>query len=190
MKSLNKAIVGTLAAGAMAVTSAAPAAARDSYDRDHDGISAGEVIAGAVVLGGLAAILSSSNNNRGYDYRDSRYRSSDYRYDNRGYNGNYRYNGYDYRGDGARQAVDMCVRTAERQAQRWTGTQADVFQIRDVDRERGGYQVEGRIAVRDGQRRGFRSYRARGDGWDEGKFKCDVRYGRIVDLDFDGIRSL
>lgn len=39
--------------------SATPALARGRYDhRDRDGIGAGEIIAGAVVLGGLAAILS------------------------------------------------------------------------------------------------------------------------------------
>ena len=198
MKTFTKAIAGTLAAGALAAGSATPALAGDRYDRDHDGISAGEVIAGAVVIGGLAAILSSANRDRDYRYNDRNYRDRDYRYndsryrdrDYRSNNRNYRYNGYDYRGNGARSAVDMCVRTAERQARRWTGTDAKVYQIRDVDRERGGYEVEGRIAVRDGYRRGFRSYRNRGDGWDEGKFKCEVRYGRVVDLDYDGIRSL
>lgn len=190
MKTITKAIAGTLAAGALAAGSVTPAVAQDRHGRDHDGISAGEVIAGAVVIGGLAAILASSSRDRDYRYRDNRYRDRDYRYDNRGYNRNYRHNGYDYRGDGARRAVDMCVRTAEREARRWAGTDADVYQIRDVDRERGGYEVEGRIAVRDGHRRGFRSYHNRGDGWDEGRFKCEVRYGRVVDLDFDGIRRL
>lgn len=193
MKTITKAIAGTVAASALAAGSVTPAVASDRYDRNHDGISAGEVIAGAVVIGGLAAILASSNNrDRDYRYntRDYRYNSRDYRYDNRGYNGNYRYNGYDYRGDGGRQAVEMCIRTAENQARRWTGSQAKVYEIRDVDRERGGYEVKGRIAVRDGYRHGFRNYRSRGDGWDEGKFKCEIRYGRVVDLDYDGIRSL
>jgi len=67
---LTKAAIGAATAGAM-LMSAAPAAARDRDDRD--GISAGEVIAGAVVLGGLAAILSSGNNDR-YGRYDDRYR--------------------------------------------------------------------------------------------------------------------
>ena len=193
-KALAKGSLATIAAGAMAVSSAAPASAQDryrDYDRD-DGISAGEVIAGAVVLGGLAAILSSGNRDRYYD---------DYRYgDRRGTYGDYRYRDRDrYRGDrydrgySSRAAVEQCVRAAEQQAQRYTGSRAEVYEIRDIDRERNGFEVKGRIAVQDrwgggrygNYRRGYRN-----SGWDEGRFECDVRYGRITDLDFSGIRGL
>jgi len=190
MKSITKALakgtLGTVAAGAMAVASASPAAAQDRHHRDRDGISAGEVIAGAVIIGGLAAILSSRDNDR-YD--------RNYRYDRRDYRGDYRGS---YRGGyTGRDAVEMCVRAAERRAQRWTGSRAEVYEIRDVDRERRGWEVKGRIAVREGyrdQRRGWgrgdyrRGYR--NDGWDEGRFTCDIRRGRVVDLDFRGIRGL
>ena len=84
---LTKAAIGAATAGAM-LMSAAPAAARDRYDRD--GISAGEIIAGAVVLGGLAAILSSGDNDR-YDRYDDRYRG---RYDDPRYGYGYNYNRY------------------------------------------------------------------------------------------------
>jgi len=194
MKSITKALakgtLGTVAAGAMVVASASPAVAQDRHhrDRDRDGISAGEVIAGAVVLGGLAAIIASSGNDR-YD--------RDYRYDRRDYRGDYRsdYRG-GYNGYGARDAVEQCVRAAERRAERRTGSRAEVYEIRDVDRERRGFEVEGRIAVRDyrDQRGGWgrSDYRRgyRNDGWDEGRFTCDVRRGRVVDLDFRGIRGL
>ncbi|RPF70702.1 hypothetical protein [Aurantiacibacter spongiae] len=194
-KALGKGTMASLAAGAMALASASPAAAQgryDRYDRDHDGISAGEVIAGAVILGGLAAILSSGNNDR-YD-RDYRYGTRGYGYDRGGYN--------QY---GSRQAVEQCVRTAEAEAQRYLGTRAEVYEIRDVDRERNGYEVKGRIAVQEGygrydrrdrygryDRRGYGNYRRgyNNRGWDEGRFECDVRYGRITDLDFSGIRGL
>lgn len=189
MKSITKALakgtLGTVAAGAMAVASASPAVAQDRHHRDRDGISAGEVIAGAVVLGGLAAILASRNNDR-YD--------RDYRYDRRDYRGDYR-SGYGHYG--ARDAVEQCVRAAERRAQRRTGSRAEVYEIRDVDRERRGWEVKGRIAVREDYRdyhRGWgrADYRRgyRNDGWDEGRFTCDVRGGRVVDLDFHGIRGL
>ncbi|WAT17975.1 hypothetical protein OZN62_13820 [Aurantiacibacter sp. MUD11] len=197
MKSITKAFakgtLATVAAGAMAVASASPAAAQDRHrDRDRDGISAGEVIAGAVVLGGLAAIIASADNDRYH---------RDYRYDRRGYRGDYR----DYRGDyrggygySSRDAVEMCVRAVERYAQRRSGSRAEVYEIRDVDRERRGYEVEGRLAVREGwgrhDRRGWgrHDYRRgyRNDGWDEGRFKCDVRRGRVVDVDVRGIRGL
>ena len=188
MQSITKAIakgtLGTVAAGAMVMGMATPAAAQHHRDRDRDGISAGEVIAGAVVLGGLAAILSSGNNDR-YD--------RDYRYDRRDYRGSYR-GGY----DNGRYAVEQCVREVERYAQRRTGSRAEVYEIRDVDRERRGYEVEGRIAVRDDyryrDRRGWgrNDYRRgyRNDGWDEGRFKCEIDRGRVRDIDIDGIRGL
>ena len=184
MKTISKALAGTIAAGAMAMTSAAPAAARDRHD---DGISAGEVIAGAVILGGIAAVLSSGNNDR--------YRDRDYRYDDRrGYGSNY------YRGQGSRQAVEQCVRAVERDARRAGYRFADVTEIQDVDRERRGWEVKGRLVV-DGQRGygyrdnyrnndrryGYRDSRYRGD---TGKFSCDVSRGRVVDIDYSGIRGL
>ena len=195
MKPISKALVGTVAAGAMAMASATPAAAQSRYDRHDDGISAGEVIAGAIIIGGLAAVLSSGNRDRDrYRYDDYRYR--DQRYDRRGYNG--------YRND-PRSAVEQCVYAAERTANRYSyGGRSKVTDIRDVDRKRGGYKVKGRIAVntqgRDWRRgdryygRGwdndYRGYNDRYRGYDSGKFTCEVRNGRVVDLDFSGIRGL
>ena len=71
MQSFTKAALCTAAAGAMAFTTAAPADAQRYRDRNNDGISAGEVIAGALIIGGIAAIASASNRDR---YRDDRYR--------------------------------------------------------------------------------------------------------------------
>lgn len=177
MKPITKALVGTVAAGAIAAAVASPAHAQyRDRDRDDDGISAGEVIAGAVILGGLAAVIASADNDRDRDYR---YRD---RHDRRGYN---RYN--------SRAAVDQCVRTAEREAQRYTGSRAEVYEIRDIDRERNGYEVKGRIAVQDRRYRGgWGEYRRnyRNSGWDEGRYTCRVRNGRVVDLDYSGIRGL
>lgn len=190
-KALAKGSVATMAAGALALGAAAPtqAQARDRWGRD-DGISAGEVIAGAVVLGGLAAILSSAGRDRYDDYRyrdrDYRYRNGDYRYRDRDYRDGYRY-------DNGRYAVEQCVREAERTAQRYTGSRAEVYEVRDINRERYGFKLRGRIAVQDNHWRGNRyDYRRnyRNDGWDEGNFTCRVQNGRIVDLDFSGIRNL
>jgi len=199
-KTLAKGTFATVAAGAMALSAASPAAAQDRHrDRHDDGISTGEVIAGAVILGGLAAILSSRGNDR---YDDRRYRDRDYRdrdYRDRDHGGDYRDRNYrgDRRGYGqgnARRAVEACVRAAERRAQRWTGSRAEVYEIRDVDRERRGFEVKGRIAVSNDHRgRGHgRDYRRgyRNNGWDEGRFTCDFRRGRVTDIDFRGIRGL
>lgn len=185
MKSITKALVGTVAAGAMAVTAAAPAQAQ-WRDRDRgDGIDAGDVIAGALIIGGIAAVAAAASNGRGDRYD---------RYDR----------GYDRAGS-PRQAVEQCVYAAERSASRrsYRG-HAKVTDIRSIDRKRDGYTVKGRIAVntndRDWRRgdarygRGwgndYRGWNDRYRGYDSGKFTCKVRYGQIRDLDYSGIRGL
>src|SRR6186713_2462072 len=113
MKSITKALVGTVAAGAMAVTATVPAQAQ-SRNRDHDGIDVGDVIAGALIIGGIAAVATAAGRNRAYNdgyvyegsgYDDRYYNNSNNRYDNRYSNG----------GD-PRQAVEQCVNAAERNA--------------------------------------------------------------------------
>ena len=197
MKTLSKGLIGTVAAGAMAVSAATPAFAQyRDYRHDRDGVSAGEVIAGALIIGGIAAAVSAGSNGR-YD--------RDYRYDRSGYpNGSYgndgRY-GNNYGGN-PRQAVEQCVYAAERNAQRYG--RADVTDIRDVRQTRYGYEVRGRIAVngsgrdwRGGDRRygnGWNNdYRGWNDnlrGYDSGSFKCRYERGRVYDIDYNGIRGL
>lgn len=209
VSNMTKTIVGTAAAAALAVSATAPAQARD-----RDGIGAGEVIAGAVVLGGLAAILASADNDKDYrgkdyrgnhyrgdDYRGKDYRSDDYRgddyrgdisYDRDGYRGEYRGN---YRhGQGAyggKQAINACVTAAERRGTRRFGW-ADVTEIRDVDRTRYGYRVQGRILVKnDTYGRGYGKGYGRGyrDTYDRGRFTCYFDgYGR-PQLEFSGLDS-
>lgn len=189
MKFLTKSLLGAGAAAAALVTVAAPAQAQryERYDRDRDGISAGEVIAGAVVLGGLAAILSAGDNDRYYDG-----------YDRRGYNG---YNYYNRNG-GSRAAINRCVNQVENWASRYS--RAEVTQIRDIDRTRYGYRIQGNLVVQDGWRgRGNDRY-DRGDrydrddrygygnqgynrGYDRGRFTCYVERGRVVDIDYSGL---
>ena len=186
MKTITKALVGTVAAGAMAMASAAPAAAQ-YRDRDRGGIDAGDIIAGALIIGGIAAVTGAiGGRNRGYDGRV---------YEGRGYG----YDGYGYdRAGDSRQAVEQCVYAAERNASRYSyGGGAQVTDIRDINRKRDGYTVKGRIAVntrsndwRRGWGNDYRGYDDRYRGYDSGRFTCDVRYGRVVDLDYSGIRGL
>ncbi|MGN6692020.1 MAG: hypothetical protein ACTHJU_13850 [Sphingopyxis sp.] len=168
----TKAAIGAATAGAM-LMSAVPANARDRYDRD--GISAGEIIAGAVVIGGLAAILSADN-----DRYDGRYSDrSRGRYDN---DPRYGY-GYDYNRYGnSRSAVSQCVNAVERGSRRYGNT--DVTQVTSIDRKRDGYKIKGRVVVRDG----YGGRWGRGGSYDRGKFSCDVRYGRVQDIKFSGLR--
>lgn len=193
MKSITKALakgtIATVAAGAMAVTATVPAQAQSRNHRDNDGIDAGDIIAGALIIGGIAAIATAAsrdNNRDGYG-----------RYD-RGYNG---YN----RAGNPRQAVEQCIAAAERGANRssYRGN-SQVTDIRNIDRKRDGYTVKGRIAVntmgRDWRRgdanygRGwngdYRGWNNNYRGYDAGSFTCKVRYGQIVDLDYSGIRGL
>lgn len=165
--------LGAVAATALTAASVTPAMARDHYDRD--GISAGEIIAGAVVIGGIAALAGAFDGDRDrydrYDYRDG-YRGD--RYDYRG--------GYAY-GINPRTAVERCVRAAENQARRYGGYRyADVIDVRDIDRTRGGYRVRGRIDVGGG-------YGGYGRG-DRGNFTCSVDGRGQPYVDFDGIRRL
>jgi hypothetical protein len=174
---LTKAVVAAATTGAM--LSAAPAAV--ARDRDRDGISAGEIIAGAVIIGGLAAILSDNDNNRYNDRRyDGGYDRDRYGYDRGAYDrGNY---GYDHRRHGnARQAVNQCVRDVEYRSGRWGRT--DVTEIRDIERRRDGYVVKGRVVVRDG----YRGRYGRDGYYDRGKFSCFVRYGRVENVRFSGL---
>jgi hypothetical protein len=175
LSTMTKAAVAAAATGAM--LSAAPAAT--ARDRDRDGISAGEIIAGAVIIGGLAAILSSDNDRDDYRRYDGRY-DDRYGYDRGGYDrGDYR---YDYRRHGnARQAVNSCVRDVEYRSGRWGRT--DVTEIRDIDRKRDGYVVKGNVVVRDG----YRGRWGRSGYYDRGKFSCFVRYGRVQDVRFSGL---
>lgn len=181
MNKLNKALVGTAAAAAMAV-SATPATAKDGR---NNGPSAGEVIAGVAIIGAIAAIASSGNKDR--SYRDTRY--DDRNYGNRNYRGdrydNGRYTesryGNNYRQIGQRQAVNRCVRAAESEATRHG--RASVTDIRDIDRTRYGYRVKGKILVEQGRRgRHHRSSYA-----DQGKFTCYIEGNRVSDVQFSGL---
>ena len=178
-KTLAKGTLGTVAAGAMALATATPAAA-DNY-RHKDRIDAGDVIAGAVIIGGIAALAGAFDGDKRDRYHDRRYRDRDYRgYNNRGYHNR----GYN-RG---RNAVERCVRAAERQARRFGGYRhADVTQIRDVDRTRYGWRIKGRIQVEGLRGRGY-GYGNR--GFDRGKFTCYVQRGDRPQIDFRGIRGL
>lgn len=198
MKTITKGLVGTVTASALAMVSASPAYAK----HNRGGVDAGEVIAGALILGGIVAVASAIGNKDRDRYQDRDYNRSGYRdNDRRGYGDR---NNYRSRGN-ARNAVEKCVRAAERRAGRYSGGRADVTDIRDVDRKRSGFNVKGRIAVNTRNhnlRRSDDRYNqswnnnsrgrsnSRNRGYDSGKFSCKVRNGRVVDIDFSGIRGL
>jgi len=174
-KALAKGSMATIAAGALAMTSATPAFAQ-SRDRDN-GIGAGEIIAGAVILGGIAiaaGALGGSNNDR---YDDRRYQDPRYQ-DNR----------YNSQGN-QRAAIQRCVAAVENNARRYGYRYANVTQIRNVNDNRNGFRVRGDLVV-DAQQ-GNRNARYRNQRAEQGRFDCQIDYrGQIRDIDYNGIRGL
>lgn len=175
-------VFATAAAGALTAGAAAPAQADDEWGR-RGGIGAGEIIAGAVVIGGIAALAGAfDGDRRGWDGRDFDRRDWDRRnfdrrdFDRRGWDGGF--------GGNPRAAVERCVRAAENQARRFGGWRfADVVDVRDIDRTRFGFQVRGRIEVQDSGRWGGRAF-------DRGSFNCRLDGRGQPLIDFDGIRGL
>ncbi|WP_369027258.1 hypothetical protein [Qipengyuania sp. RANM35] len=191
LKTFAKGGIATAAVGAMALAGATPAYAGH---RDNDGISVGDVIAGAVIIGGIAAVASAASKNRGYGYDDYRYGDRDYRYNDRDYRGDR----WSSRGN-PRAAVERCVNAARQDARRYGYNYAQVTDINDVKDTRYGWRVKGRIMV-DGNYRGgrydrygYRDNYNRYNRWndrDSGKFTCYIERGRVTDVDFKGIRGL
>lgn len=178
-----------LAAGVATLVGTTPTMARD-YDRG--GISAGDVIAGALIIGGIAAVASAASSNNRDRYYDRGYDRSDGGYD--------RYSGYDnYNRDdrGSRYAVEQCVRAAQRDASRYG--RARVTDVTRIESIRGGYEVSGRLVVeqRGYDRRGYGygwdrygyNYDRYNDGHDKGRFSCVTRYDRIADLRIRGLNG-
>jgi hypothetical protein len=165
MKFLTKSLLSAGAAAAALVSVSAPAAARDH--RGGDGISAGEVIAGAVILGGLAAVLSSGNDrdrsyDRGYD------RGRDYDYGRGGHSGY------------GRSDVTE-IRNIDRTRYGYRVTGKLVVQDGWRGNNRGyGYRDRDRYNDYD---RGYGYNR----GYDKGRFTCYVERGRVIDVDYSGL---
>ena len=216
MNIFTKSLLSAGAAAAALVTIATPAQAQryDRYDRNRDGISAGEVIAGAVILGGLAAVIGSATNGR---YNNNRYERDGYDYNRGGYS-------YNNRNGSSRLAVNQCVNTVERWANGYS--RSNVTQINRIDRTRDGYRITGNLVVQDGWRGNNRGYdndrydrddryerderyerndrygndrygygdqgygnQGYGRGYDKGQFTCFVERGRVIDVDYRGLEQ-
>lgn len=133
---------------------------RGYHRHRHRGIDAGDVFAGVLILGGIAAIASAANKDKRERERDYRYRDRDYRerdYDYRPRRGDSRYDG----SRGIDNAVRMCVDRIERDVR--------VDSVDGVDRTGEGWRVTGALF--------------NGEG-----FTCRIGAdGRIDDIDYGGI---
>ena len=184
MKYLSKA---TLAIATAATAIAATPAQAGRYDRHYDnGISAGDVIAGALIIGGIAAVVSAASKGRDNHY-DDRGRRGDYYRGDRDY-------GYSDQRYSSRYAVDQCVRAAQREANRYG--RARVTDVTRIEQVRGGYEIRGRLIVEnvghrdhqgDWDRYGNRYDRYDDNRYDKGKFSCVTRYDGIADLRLSGL---
>ena len=112
------------------------------HRRHRDGIDGGDLLAGILVIGGIAAIASAASKkarDRRYDDRD--YRSENPRYDDR--RSDRREDSRYDRGSGDMElAINACSDAAERQA----GRDARVATIESVVRDGSGWRVEGELA--------------------------------------------
>ncbi len=168
MRRLTKTILATAAAATLATGMAAPASARDFggryYGGHHHGSGFGNFLAGALVVGTVAAIASSAaRKDRGYD------RSYPPPPPGYGYNESF---GDDDNG------LTACAATAEREAQRYTRDNARVVDIRAVDNSGRNTRFTGRVEVADDGYSG-------GGRHDSARFTCTAEYGRVTGFIFD-----
>lgn len=195
-------VIGLGVAGALLATSAAPAMARSKHwgwghpgyghghgrrYRDRDRISAGDVLAGILILGTVAAVASAASKAKDQDKRDDRYPDDRYpddrdrslpRDDDRG---------RDERRDDDRAeigdedaAVQACAVAAEQRAED-DGDIANVREISAVDATGDGYEVSGIVESRDSYRERFGESR---------RFRCTVRFGTVEDLRIEDALAL
>lgn len=139
------------------------------WHRDRGGIDGGDVLAGVLILGGIAAIASAASNaerKRNRDIDDSRYRPRDENprdYAGQGSGGDWGQNsrtGQPVRN--LNDAVDACAAEAERSG--------EVEEIYDASRQGGDYRVSG--TLRNGDRFSC-------DVSPQGGVLLDIRRGRI-----------
>ncbi|WP_156472108.1 hypothetical protein [Sphingorhabdus sp. M41] len=128
------------------------------HRRHRDRIDGGDILAGILVIGGIAAIASAaSKNNRDRRYEDRDYRSDNPRYDD--WRANPREDSRYDRGTGDMEsAINACSDAAERQA----GRDARVSAIESVVRDGEGWRVEGALS-----------------NSDQRTFLCGAREGRV-----------
>lgn len=158
---IRSSLTGLAAAALLVTSAAAPADARRyrHWDR-NDGIDAGDVILGAIIIGGIAAIASAAS-------KSSRDNGTILGGGDRGRNTE-------------SAAVDACASAAEDRARR-SGRDARVGEIGGVERDGDRFRVRGSIDYG-----GNGGWNDRDRRWAETRrFTCTYSYGRIDDLWID-----
>ncbi len=142
------------------------------HHRDRDrGLSAGDILLGAAVIGGIAAVVASASK------RDSN-RDRDRTYGDDVYGDGYDTGGNRWNSEQA--AVDRCTDAALDEVSRRYDN-ARIGAISDVDQDRDTTYVRGTVTFDAGWRGN------RGSGSDSSTFRCAVRGERIVNLNIDAL---
>jgi hypothetical protein len=172
MKPLSRLMLGAATAATLIAASAPVSAQRwvygggPRYYHYHHGGGSGLAgfLAGALVVGGIAAVASSSSRSDAYTqgYVDGRRIDSDWGW------------GYRYGTGEQGAAVDRCAYAAGREGQRYA-QDAMVTDIDVVERVADGYVVRGLIDVRHDYGGGY----SREGYTDHSRFSCSFRYGQV-----------
>lgn len=161
------------------------------YGRRHhrrgDGFDLGDAIVGAVVAGGLIAVLSGASKKKKEEEQERPLDSGwepegDWNRDGTyGRDGDISWQDRDWknRTNEERAAISTCAREAEDLGSRY-GREARVNDIRGVDRQGGEYRVSGRVEMRGDDRADRRDESRRDES-----FTCYVRNDRITDFRFE-----
>ncbi len=112
------------------------------YRRHRNRVDAGDVLAGVLIIGGIAAIASAASKNK----QDRRSDNRDYRYDQRNDDRRYDNRRSDSRSDRGTGSMDMAINVCSNAAERQAGNNARVSEIQSVARDGAGWRVEGGLS--------------------------------------------
>lgn len=112
------------------------------HRRHRDRIDGGDILAGILVIGGIAAIASAASKND----RDRRADDRNYRYNNPRYDDRRSDSREDYRTERGTEAMESAISACSSAAERQAGSDARVSAIDSVVRDGDGWRVEGELA--------------------------------------------
>ncbi|MEO9600321.1 hypothetical protein [Parasphingorhabdus sp.] len=111
--------------------------------RRHRGrVDGGDILAGILVIGGIAAIASAASK----DKRDRRYEDRDYRGENQRYDDRRTDTRDDRRNSWGSEAMESAISACSNAAERQAGQDARVSAIQSVARDGAGWRVEGELS--------------------------------------------
>lgn len=165
MRWISRYTLAAATAAMLATAVVAPADARRYRHWDRDSVDFGDLVVGAIVIGGIAVLASEiakARENNGTVFGNDRKRGA----------------------NSESAAVDACSSAAERRA-RDEGRSGRVRDIGDVERLGDTFRVRGTIEYRSSRDWGDPNRDRRDEGrrgqdyWDSARFTCSYSYGRV-----------